>query len=266
MNHRDREPGGAADPFDVLRDHARAVALADRPTIDADDLVDSILLDSFAGRSPVVPVSRARRSSPMVARASQRRRRRWAAAAVATTLVGGVGVAALPRDAPADPAGDLLCRSAADGSGVTIAVELVGDPVEQCVEWWRDGSLPSGGTEGPATEVPPLLACTGRLALVEVIPVEDGQVCDDFGMVAAETNLGDRPEVTLATELEAFANTERCRSVDDVLTRAEGLLRDLGLADTWSIELADPDAPCAAAAVDPTIERVVLRTSPIAVP
>lgn len=260
-----REPSGPRDPFEVLRDHAQMVALLERPTIDADDLVDGILLDSFAGRSPVVPASGARRSSPMVVRA-MRRRRRWAAAAVAATLASGAGVAALSRDTPANPAGDLLCRSAIDGSGVSIAIELGDDPVEQCVELWQDGSLPSGGTERPLTEVPPLLACTGRLALVEVIPVELGQTCGDLGMVAADTDLADRPEATLATELEAFANTERCRSVDEVLARAHVLLRDLGLDDTWSVDVGDPDAPCAAAAIDPLIERIVLRTSPIALP
>lgn len=128
-----REPGRGRDPLEVLREHAQTVALLERPTIDADDLVDGILLDSFAGRPLVVPASGARRSSPMLVRAT-RRRRRWAAAAAAVTLAGAAGVAALPRDTPANPTGDLLCRSTVDGSGITIAVQLGSDPVGQCLE------------------------------------------------------------------------------------------------------------------------------------
>ncbi|MFN8021144.1 MAG: hypothetical protein U0Q03_06395 [Acidimicrobiales bacterium] len=251
------------DPFDLLRDHVRAVVLLERPGVDPDDLVAQI-----TGTVDRADRSRGAQVLPLHASGALRsprspRRRRWLAAGLvaATVAVGSAGIAAFQGERPADPTADVVCRSSTDPLSSSIGLHADGDPVEQCARLWARGDLPDLDHPTPGGAVPRLVACTSRVnGALEVLPLPDLTTCADLGLLDADVEQAD-PALALQVRLQR--HVAQCHDTAELEAYTVGLIEQLELS-TWTVRVAAETTGCATAAIDSATRVITLQADPLA--
>ncbi len=247
------------DPIDVLRTHVRSVALLERPETTADDLIASITAgSSFAGGD-------VRRDGSNVIPFRSPRRRRWlvATSAVAIVAVGSAGVAAYVGSRPERAIDGVVCRASIDDSSA-IVLSSSDDPIAACSALWVRGDLPNIDEPRPVAKAPRLVACVSAEESLYVLPLPDFTSCADVGLRDADVSTASSdPVVELQRELIDRINTEACRSAAEVSAFASELLVQFDLS-RWRIDIDDPEASCAAVALDPVGSRLIVFSRPSA--
>lgn len=127
----------------------------------------------------------------------------------------------------------VICREASNLSARGVGVAGVNDPLIACLNAWEDGLV------GTGVEVPEnLAACIGPNGRLEVFPGSD-EICEELGLVAAETELSPHNQAVLALSdrLRAEINDAPCVAVAEVAKRAETIAAEEGFAN-WRVTIA----------------------------
>lgn len=195
--------------------------------------------------------------------AAPRRRhpRRTVALAIGSVTLaigGGVGIAALLREQPSRPEFGPACRAAPSLDSNIVALAPNTDPIAGCGALWKSGVLPGGGES--SGEVPSLVACIGPGGLIEVFP-GPSDFCAALGLSAAAGEMDAETEAigTLSQRVADEVNLAECASLDDVRTRVQGMLDELGL-EGWSFNVSDQAASgdCVKAQLDSSLRVIYL--------
>lgn len=233
-----------------IRDHPSVWAAAPASEVDEADI-----------ERLVHKIASGQREANRVESMTRRRRRTAVGGVLSVVLIAGgaVGVAAIVRSQPSEPAAGIVCRAAAEPDADAFVIAAGADPIVGCTEVWETGSLVSG-----TRTAPPLTACISLPGAIEVYP-GDTEVCASLGFPLADPTLSldNQAVIALNDRLVDEINLAECATADQVFESAQQILDDSAL-DGWSVTIrADAaDAACAKAAVDPSARLITITKYP----